>query len=226
MDKDTLIRMYKVENQQPKQIAAFFDVPVHKIRNLFTKYNIPANREYSFDRPLIGQKFNRWKYLGDYGVIGTVLYWNCECECGTLKKVSYFQVKSGGSKSCGCYHRDRARETNWTGYKEISGTYWQTIKTRQNSRGRLPFNITIKYAWSIYENQKGKCALSGLPIVFETKDIRKPDKHIASLDRINCNIGYIKDNIQWVVREVNYMKRTMTDEQLIFFCKQIAKYND
>lgn len=34
-------------------------------------------------------------------------YWICKCECGTVKSIREDRLKSGGSKSCGCYIKDR-----------------------------------------------------------------------------------------------------------------------
>lgn len=37
-------------------------------------------------------------------------YWNCRCECGTVKPVSVDNLRSGHAKSCGCLSPDRTRE--------------------------------------------------------------------------------------------------------------------
>ena len=34
-------------------------------------------------------------------------YWICKCECGNLKSVSYSNLRSGGTKSCGCLHKSK-----------------------------------------------------------------------------------------------------------------------
>lgn len=37
-------------------------------------------------------------------------YWECRCECGVIKIISSQGLRSKTSQSCGCLHRDRARE--------------------------------------------------------------------------------------------------------------------
>ena len=38
-------------------------------------------------------------------------FWNCLCSCGKQVVVSGAHLRSGNTKSCGCWHRDRVRET-------------------------------------------------------------------------------------------------------------------
>ena len=51
---------------------------------------------------LSGQKFGRWTVIS-YAGKGK---WNCKCLCGTEKVVRGTHMKSGASKSCGCYGHD------------------------------------------------------------------------------------------------------------------------
>lgn len=51
---------------------------------------------------LTGQKYGKWtpiKYLGKY-------YWECKCDCGTIRKVSTCSLRNGSSKSCGCLKKE------------------------------------------------------------------------------------------------------------------------
>lgn len=65
--------------------------------------------------------------------------WECKCDCGNVKKVSGYDLKSGHTKSCGCLQRKRASESHianmeWKKYGEltvieksksnINGVYW------------------------------------------------------------------------------------------------------
>jgi hypothetical protein len=45
--------------------------------------------------------------------------------------------------------------------------------------------------------------------------IKKDPITSASLDRIDSSKGYIKGNIQWVSRAVNYMKNDMSENDLL-----------
>ena len=45
----------------------------------------------------------------------------------------------------------------------------------------------------------------------------------ASLDRKNSSLDYTKDNIQWVHKDVNYMKMSLSEKYFIKLCKLIAR---
>lgn len=44
----------------------------------------------------------------------------------------------------------------------------------------------------------------------------------ASLDRIDSSKPYIIDNIQWVHKDINFMKRTYSHDYFIKLCKLVA----
>ena len=148
----------------------------------------------------------------------------CECECGSIKSYDYYSIIKGNVKSCGCYHRDSVKNYNWTGYKDIPGNYWSSI-IRGSKNRNIEFNISIEYAWLIYEKQNKKCKLSNFDIDFQTKN-HKIKTYQASLDRIDNNKGYVEGNVQWIVKEINYMKNKIDENIFLYLCKKIKDYNE
>jgi hypothetical protein len=116
--------------------------------------------------------------------------------------------------------RSAAESPCWDGYGEISGRFWTDIKTKAESR-KITFAITIKQAWDLFEKQKARCALTGLPISIKCGWKNYRDK-TGSLDRIDSEKGYIKDNIQWVHKDVNIMKNAFSIERFVEICKLVA----
>ncbi len=193
------------------------------------QYNIELKTKKVYFKPEKNQKFNRLEFIEEVESRSNKRFWKCRCDCGKIKNYDYYTVIKGITKSCGCYLKDTAKNHNWTGYKDISGGYWKSLLKGAEKRS-IDFKISIEYAWSIFEEQNKKCSLSGLPIEFETRKIRKKDKYIASLDRIDNSKGYIKGNVQWVIKEINYMKNTLNEDKFIELCnkiseKQNAKYH-
>ena len=45
----------------------------------------------------------------------------------------------------------------------------------------------------------------------------------ASLDRIDSNKGYVTDNIQWVHKDINYMKSDLDEQQFIHYCRLVVQ---
>lgn len=120
-----------------------------------------------------------------------------------------------------------SKNANWKGCGEISGAYWYGVKFRAKRR-RLDFKINIEYAWELFVKQKGRCAISGLPIKFWKKNSSNEDKkeQTASLDRIDSSKGYVNDNIQWIHKHVNTIKMDFTQQDFIELCKTITLYQE
>lgn len=63
-------------------------------------------------KDLTGQKFGRLTVINqDIRVKGHEAYWNCICDCGNKVIVSGYQLRTGRTKSCGCYNKERITET-------------------------------------------------------------------------------------------------------------------
>src|SRR5690606_32270205 len=56
---------------------------------------------------IAGETFGQLTVMTQYKSIkyknGTQIYWLCKCSCGNEKYVSASKLKSGHTKSCGCY---------------------------------------------------------------------------------------------------------------------------
>lgn len=101
-------------------------------------------------------------------------------------------------------------------YEEIP-VAWFNSKTRRAKQRDYEFTITIEDIWDIYIAQDKVCALSGVPIDF---------KGTASLDRVDNSQGYVRENIQIVHKDVNYMKYIYSQDYFIKICNLVAsKHN-
>lgn len=169
---------------------------------------------------LLGQKFNKLTVIDEAPANPNLKHrdarWICLCDCGNQKIIRASALKSGDTKACGCLH--------YKGYKELSLTYFARLESAAKRRGH-EFKISIKQIWELYEKQKRKCALSGTPIIIDKHFGKRTGKQTASLDRINSDLGYINENIQWVHKDVNIMKMDMPQDKFLEWTKMIAKNN-
>ncbi|MCA6430253.1 MAG: hypothetical protein IM613_12530 [Cytophagales bacterium] len=95
-------------------------------------------------------------------------------------------------------------------------------------------NITTNYLRTVWDSQKGLCAVSNIPLELPTntrgfKTI-KPFNG-ASLDRINSSLGYIEGNVQFVCIGINFMKNDWDSDYFNNWLLQVSKsildkYND
>lgn len=115
---------------------------------------------------------------------------------------------------------------NWSGYQEISHTHWVSIKRAAKRRSKeIDFNITIEEAWDLFIEQNRKCALSGVEIKFSPTGANRYEKTTASLDRIDSSKGYCLNNCQWVHKNINVMKMSLSDKEFIDWCSKVYNFN-
>jgi len=176
---------------------------------------------------ITGQRFGRLVVLrvGKKGRKGIHRKWLCQCDCGNFKETRCSNLRSGSVTSCGCVrkkwlrirkHGDAMR-TN--GKPAVEYLAWNNMRDRCEN----PKNVGFKYyggrgivvceRWSKYEN-------------FLADMGRKPSpKH--SLDRIDVDQNYFKENCRWATRdEQNNNRRKFgslahfTDAELLIECRK------
>ena len=70
----------------------------------------------------------------------------------------------------------------------------------------------LRFQWEL---QNGICPFTGINLEISSYNkIEKNPIYSASLDRIDSSKGYVKGNIRWVSRAMNWMKNNMSDEMV------------
>lgn len=141
-------------------------------------------------------------------------FYHCLCKCGNMKSISVSSLISGNSIDCGCVNRSKGK------VGLISNWYIGKYRTQAKIHGR-EFQLTKEYLWEIFQKQNGKCALTGIDLKFAST-ARSGDGN-ASIDRIDSSKDYIEGNIQWVHKDINYMKQEYDQEYFINMCNLITK---
>lgn len=170
---------------------------------------------------LVVQRFIRQK---EYKWYVGYLY-ECVCDCGNLIEVERRNLLQSHTKSCGCLKKIAgAANKGWKGCGQITGRQWSQIRSHAKNRD-IPVDISIQDAWEQFEKQKGLCALTKLPIQMP-KNSKKDISHTASLDRINSEKGYVLGNIQWVHKDLNYMKNDFTHDEFVRYCRLVVENHE
>lgn len=70
---------------------------------------------------LIGQKYHRLTVIEEAPKKGKNTQWKCKCDCGKETIVSTTSLRSGNTKSCGCYKKELLIQKNKAGIKSLLG---------------------------------------------------------------------------------------------------------
>ncbi len=134
-----------------------------------------------------------------------VVMWNVRCNCGKEFVVSGASLRSGNTQSCGCYNKQRTRETQTTHAQSRTRLYtiWQGMKQRCHNPNAINYSnyggrgITVCDEWErSFENFYGWAMANGY------------DSSL-SIDRIDNNKGYSSYNCRWVDMSIQEANRRL-----------------
>jgi len=144
---------------------------------------------------MIGNKFGRLVVSDSAGKDkhGNLMY-KCICDCGQTGVFVGSRLRTGETKSCGCFHAQRLRDANRTHGMTRTPTYmsWQAMRQRCNNPGNIGYatyggrGISVCQEWDSYEQ-------------FLSDMGERPSGW--TLDRIDPNGNYCKDNCRWISRK-------------------------
>lgn len=215
----TALEISEISGLSPSVITKY-------LKDKGVKMRRASKRESLRNLPKVGEKFGRFTVISTELKAGNLiglsevdrnLYCKVKCECGTIAWRGIENLRNGkvkGCKSCG-------RRTNNI-FSVINSYYNRLIDgLKRRSVGKLPYDITPEFLNNLFE-ENSKCAYTNIDL---SKDIGKTSlKDLSiSLDRIDSSKGYVKDNVQWVHKDINMMKGSLTHDRFIELCKLVSE---
>lgn len=179
---------------------------------------------------LTGKRFGRLVALYRKSKPKRPIKWICKCDCGTTKPVSAYCLMNGDTQSCGCLRREILRKLKTThghacrGRRSAEFKTWNEIKKRslcQTYRRYKDYGgrgITICNEW---------LGTNGFLSFYADMGPRPSKNH--SIDRIENDKGYYKENCRWALDTVqNINQRIRRDNKSgvkgVSFCNTHKRY--
>lgn len=208
----------QLQTKYIRQIAYENNCTVYLVKKYMRLYNLIQPNKYEKQyQNLKGKRFNKLVVIdrSSNDRFGKMRL-KCKCDCGNYTIVNKSSLIRGLTGSCGCKKTEELRKK---GFRDISYKYFRKIIQGAISRN-MTFDITIEDVWGQFIKQNGKCAISGVNIKFYPNG-NKEKYQTASIDRIDPDKGYTKDNIQIVHKRVNILKGNLTEEELRYWIYNI-----
>lgn len=156
-------------------------------------------------RDITGVTFGRLAVIGfDHIDSHGRWYWLCECECSKHSTIVVREdsLLRGNTTSCGCRHRESARDRNITHGLYGTPIYnaWRNMRNRCDNPNDAQYDlyggrgIDICSDWRDFEHFKNWAFDNGYEVGL-------------TIDRKNNNAGYSPDNCRWVSQDVQQNNR-------------------
>ena len=160
---------------------------------------------------LTGQRFGRLVVLARAENKGSKVQWLCKCDCGGSIIVRGCQLKNGGTRSCGCLHRENTEMLNRRKLSQTDGRsktriyrVWIGMRNRCNNPNNYDYKnyggrgIKVCKEWEmsfdsfrIWANSHGY-------------------QENLTIDRIDVNGNYCPENCRWVSLAVQHRNQRVS----------------
>lgn len=167
----------------------------------------------------IGEKFGKLKIIGYSGYYerpsgSKIKLYLCKCDCGNEVVIRSDRLKSGNTKSCGCYiiekNKKRILPNNKSAINQIIKTY-----KRNADKRNIFWDLSFEQVEQII---KKPCYYCG-----QKSSNKYMDFEYNGIDRVNNNIGYKIENVVSCCKICNIAKHDMSKEDFIKWVRNVEK---
>lgn len=181
---------------------------------------------------LLGRKFARLLVIAEAEPVGVRqrAAWLCRCDCGNQKVVKSEELKSGDTKSCGCWNQEKRAERASTMYGACvkfhpSETSARRIWLKRYSDGELSFDDFFR----ISQMTCHYCGATPNSMTNAAMEDKKSSQFARDngnfvyngLDRINSSLPHTLSNVVPCCKWCNYAKRERTTTEFEIWAEQL-----
>jgi hypothetical protein len=184
---------------------------------------------------LLGQKFARLLVIDEAEPVGVRHRpaWLCQCDCGNTKVIKSEELKSGDTKSCGCWNQEKRKErahgfysvnTKYSPQEASARAIW---RKRYKDEGNLPFEDFFRLS----QLPCYYCEVGPITTYNAAMDDKKSSQFAKDngnfqyngLDRIDSSQFHSLENIVTCCKWCNFSKRERTSTEFDTWIEQIYR---
>jgi hypothetical protein len=84
-------------------------------------------------------------------------------------------------------------------------------------------NFDITADWIESRISLGNCEVTGIPFDFSQHPVYSKNPYSPSIDRVDSTKDYTKDNVRFVIWQVNMMRGEVSDEEMLVICNKFIE---
>jgi hypothetical protein len=156
----------------------------------------------------------------------SAVYYECKCQCGTTKDISSNSLRTGDSKSCGCYHRDRLKNQP-SRHRGEQGAFSQKLMFKRYQESAALKKQGFHLSWEQFKHLTERpCYYCGDAAgnVYGAKRGEWSAFKGNGVDRFDNNKGYTAENCVSCCKRCNFFKVAMDGDAFIDLCKTITSH--
>lgn len=145
------------------------------------------------------------------------------CDTESERQAQHVVNAKYGCQACKGRATAGVNSWHWKGGRYVPGYFVAQAKSKLDRRSKtLDWTVTVEYLDKVWESQDGRCAYTGLPLIFGDSITEQT----ASLDRRDSGLGYVPGNVQFVHKDINLMKWSLPEQRFLALCRAVAEYNE
>lgn len=166
-------------------------------------------------KDISGQKYARLTVIDRAESKSEKTRWNCICECGGTATVFAQYLKSGKTKSCGCFQKEQARAKRFKHGLAVSRNKGYSKKVSL----KYKYGLSIERYEEMLVEQNGRCSICGYLFGQKKSDCYVDHCHTTMLVRgllcQHCNsaIGHARDNPTVLRSAADYLLKFSATEK-------------
>jgi hypothetical protein len=151
------------------------------------------------------------------------VYWLCKCDCGNNKAIRSDALRTGVTKSCGCYHpeeKPRRKPVLKIGQSQKNALY-RGYRYAAKQR-EIEFSLSVETFERLIALD---CFYCGCKPSTKSRTLNRfGDFYYNGIDRLDSSKGYIEGNVVPCCKKCNLGKRDYSYEEFVNWIKRTADH--